>query len=418
MKPWILLPALLAAAAGTAAAGDAKSGTGTPDKPDKDDQPKGICEWLEDEPGLLYESDDNPFIQRFELEGRLHYQAAYVAGKDVNGRRFHDTYDEFRRARLGAEVEFLRFLKSEISVNLVDDRRFRDNYPYQLDWGYDTFDTLTLELDLDKALDLEWLDKLELTYGRMKVAVGEEAHQSSREIFTIERSALSDRVGGEEGRPTGAMLAIGRGDWELTIGAFSGEDDADALGGWNDGYFYYGSLEWEPKKRWRFVYDQILNDPRGIDRALGYAWASSLSGVYQDDRWGVIVNGIYGDNGGIGEGNLRSRRQGDFWGYVVMPWYWIVEDRLQLVLSYQYQESEEAEGIRLDSRYVRARHDDPLIDVDNGRGDMSHSFYAGLNYHLCGDRAKIMAGVSHTKLHARTGEVRAMSYLIAFRSYF
>ncbi len=399
-------------------AGEKDASVPKPDKPDKPAKGWDFCEWIKDDPGLLYENDESWFLNKVQIGGRFHYQASHVGGKDVNGRHFHDTYDEYRRARLETEWEFLRIFEAEINVNLVDDRRFRDSYPYDLDWGYDTFDTFTLGLDLDSAFDLKWLDKLELVYGKMKLKVGAESHQSSREILTIERSAISDRIGGDESRPTGGMIVLGKGDWDLTLGMFSGEDDADMLGGWNDGRFYYGSLEWEPADEWRFVFDQVVNNQHGFDMALGYAWVSSLSGVYEDERWGILVNGAYGDNGGADEGNVRQRRQGDFWGGVVMPWYWILEDRLQFVCAYQYQRAEEEEGIRLDSRYIRARHDDPLVDVSNGRGDRSETLYAGLNYYICDNNAKIMGGLSRTNIDTRKGEVSAWTYTIAFRTYF
>ena len=383
-----------------------------------EEKERSLCDWLTDSPGRLYDDKDSWFLNRVDIGGRFHYQAAYVGGKDINGRRFHDTYDEYRRVRLETEVEFLRFLSLETNVNLVDDRRFSDSYPQDLDWGYDTFDTFALELDLDKAFDLEWLDKLEFVYGKMKLKMGEESHQSSREILTIERSAISDKVGGNESRPTGGMLTVGKDDLELTLGMFSGEDDADLLGGWNDGRFYYGSLSWEPGDHWRLVYDHVFSSQHGRDMALGYAWAGSLAAVYEDDAWGVLVNGIYGDNGGADHGNVQRRRQGDFWGGTVMPWYWIMEDRLQFVCAFQFQGADEVEGIRLDNRYVRARHDDPLIDVDNGRGDKSLTYYAGLNYYLCGNSAKIMGGVTHTRLDTRNGEVSALSYMVAYRMYF
>ncbi|GAA5482754.1 porin [Haloferula sargassicola] len=406
------LLATAAAQAGSEPAPDAKE--------EKKPKAKGwdFCEWIQDDPGVLYEDEDSWFLNKVEIGGRFHYQAAYLGGKDINGRHFHDTYDEYRRARIESKWELARFFTAEVNVNLVDDRRFRDSYPYELDWGYDTFDTLTLELDLDKALDLDWLDKLELTYGKMKLKVGEENHQSSREILTIERSAISDRIGGDASRPTGGVLAIGKDDFDLTLGVFSGEDDADVLGSWNDGLFYYASLAWEPEDEWRFVFDQVVNDQHHRDMALGFAWVSSLSGVYEEDDWGILVNGVYGDNGGDQEGNANPRRQGDFWGGVVMPWYWILEDKLQFVCAYQYQRAQEEEGIRLDSRYIRARHDDPLIDVENGRGDRSRTLYAGLNYYICDNNAKIMGGISRTNLDTRKGEVSAWSYLIAFRTYF
>ncbi len=376
------------------------------------------CGWLADEPGLLYDNKDNPWIQQLSIGGRFHYQAAYVDGNDVRGRNFTDTYSEVRRFRLESEWDFLRYFSSEINVNLVDDRRFRSSHSDDLDWGYDSFDELSLSFDLDKALNDTFgdrpLDKIELSYGRTKLKVGAEAHQSSREIYTIERSDISDKIGGDENRTTGARLTLGEGDWDLTLGLISGEIDEEALAGWSAGQAFYGSLEWEPNKHFRVIYDHVHNNPQGDEDALGYSWVGSLSAVYETPRWGVMTNGVYGDNGSQSDPSL----EGEFWGVVVMPWTWLVEDRLQAVVRYQYQGASEAEGIRVASRYSRAYHDDLLVDDDGGYGDSQHSIYAGLNYHICGDNLKLMGGVEFSELQTRTGSLSTWSYMAGVRSYF
>lgn len=390
------------------------------EKPGKDPVNNGDwCAWLQDKPGELYSKKKNPWIQSFRIGGRFHYQAAYVDGNDVNDRDFNDTYDEYRRFRLETKTGFLEHLTLEANVNLVDDRRFRDDPDDDLDWGYDDFDEFSLEFDLGEAFGGGPFDNIRLKYGRMKLKITEEAHMSSKEIYTIERSALSDKLGGAASRPTGLTLELDKGPWELLLGVFSGEDDADFLGGWNDGEFFYGSLRWNATKRLKLRFDHVQNNQSGIDDALGYAWGSSLSAVYDDGRFGVLLNGMYGDNGGIRHnGHRQARRHGDFHGFVVMPWYWVMEDRLQAVVSYAYQGSEETEGIRLNSRYIRERHDDALVDVNNGRGDEHHSIYLGLNYHFCRDNVKVMGGVSYDRLSTPDGKVDAISYLIGLRTYF
>ena len=94
---------------------------------------------------------------------------------------------------------------------------------------------------------------------------------------------------------------------------------------------------------------------------LSYRWATSLHAVYDAGSWGVIGDLIYGDNGDS-DMTGNPNRQGDFWGVVVMPYYWIVDDQLQLVGQYQYAAAEESEGIRVNSRYGRA----------DGTGDRIH----------------------------------------------
>jgi len=304
-------------------------------------------------------------------------------------------------------------------VNLVDDRRFRkDDDSRKLDWGYDDFDSVSLGFDIGKAWGKGPFDEIAIEYGRMKLPLSEEVHQSSRHIYTIERSSLADRIGGDQSRPTGAMLGLEKDDWTVMLGVFSGEDDADFLGGWNDGEVYYTSVEWEATKEFRLLFDHAQNAQRGADDMLGYAWGTSLAGVYETDRWGTLVNFIYGDNGGASHGNDDPRRQGDFYGVIVMPWWWIMEDRLQLVFRYQFATSREIEGVRIDSRYARASHDPPDVDLDNGYGNEHHSFYLGLNFHLCGDNAKFMFGVSYEDMNARTENFDTLTYLTGFRTYF
>lgn len=382
-------------------------------KPDKD---FNLCKWLDHDPGLLFEDKKNPWISSFEIGGRFQYQAAYVDGNDVNGRDYHDAYDEYRRLRLESKTEFLKYLTAEINLNLVDDNRFRDGGHQDVSWGYDRFDEASLEFDIGKAFGDGFLDGIKLKYGRMKLKMSEEAHQSSKEIYTIERSTLSDRLGGEEGRPTGVTLELDKADWELTLGVFSGEDDADFLGGWNDGEFYYASLEWKPDDDLTFRLDYSQNDRSGADDSLGYSWAGALSAHYDKKEWGFITEAVYGDNGSAPD--LIERRQGNFTGFVVMPWYWIIEDKLQAVVRYEYGSSSELQGLQTTSRYLRAAHDDLLVDDDNGRGHQLNSIYFGLNYHFCPDKLKIMGGISYDDLDTRESNVRTMTYEVAFRAAF
>jgi hypothetical protein len=407
---------------GDVCAGDSKSPI--PEKAEKAKTKKeknsgDWCEWLSGDPGLLYETKkkENPWIQEVRIGGRFHYQAGYVEGTDVRGRDFTETHDEFRRARFETELQVLKYFHSEISVNLVDDKRFRGG-GRDLDWGFSDFDTLTLRFDYADVFPTGPFDDIEFTYGRMKLKVGEEDHESSRKIMTLERSALADKIGGDESRPTGFLAEFQKGGIEILLGIFSGEVDEQGLAGWGAGRAYYTSVSWQTTGNFRLLLDWAQNDAKGGEDALGYASVVSLGGVYEADRWGVMANLVHGDNGGVANGWTDPRRRGDFHGVVFMPWYWIVEKKFQLVFQYQYQGAGEIEGVRLGSRYVRASHMPPTTDLDNGYGNSHHAFYLGLNYHLCQHRAKIMAGVSYEEMRGRTGTLDGTSYLIGFRTYF
>jgi phosphate-selective porin len=398
------------------------------------------CVSLSNDPGLLYENKENPWFQSFRIGGRFQYQAAYLDGHDMHGRDFHDTYDEYRRLRLETKTKFLQYFTTTLDVNLVADDRFKNPPGNELDWGYDDFDTATLEFNLRKALDTTAFDSLKLVYGKMKMPMTEEQRQSSKEIYTVERSLLADKLGGDESRPTGFAIEWEKAAWRGMVGIFSGEDDADFIGGWNDGVTQFYSVTWQPDGDFHLTLDYASTHQSGSDDALGYGSAVALGSTYDKKRWGAQASLVYGDNGyGDPDDNARNRanRQGDFYGMTVMPWYWLIEDRLQLVCRFQYARAEEAEGLQLSSRYLRGRHDDPLVDVNNGRGSRYNAWYLGLNYYLCGDNAKIMAGVLYENLAASTtvkvdrprrfggdyyvpdrGTVAGFTYLIAFRTAF
>lgn len=379
------------------------------------------CTWLANDP-LTYTPPTNPLIQSFRLGGRFQYQAAYLDGSDVNGRNFHDSYDEYRRFRLETRTKFLKYLSAELDLNLVDDNRYRTPPANDLDWGYDDFDTATLEFNLGKLLTNVPLDSLKLTYGRMKIAISEEQRQSSRAIRTIERSLISDKLSGDEGRPTGFTIEAVKNDWTALLGVFSTEDDADFLGGWNDGETWFTSITWQPDGDFSLTLDHIVSQrDASEDDALGYRSATVLGSTYEKRHWGVQATAATGDNGygdPTDSRRNRAKRQGDFGGLTVTPWYWIVKDRLQAVASYQYLESQNTEGIRLSTRYLRGQHDDLLVNINGGRGDRYEAFYLGLNYFFCGDNAKIMGAVTFEQLETPAGDLEGTTWLLAFRSYF
>jgi hypothetical protein len=370
--------------------------------------PGDWCEWLQNKPGLLYKNQENPILQSFQIGGRFQYQAAYIDGNDVNDRDYNLTQDEYRRVRLETKADFLQFFSANIKLNMVNDERRSAG---TLDWGYEDFDEAVFSFDIKKAFGAGALDSLKLNYGRFKFNMTEEVHMSSKEIYTVERSAIANKLYGANNRPTGVTVDAALGKWSGTAGVFSGEDDSEFIGGWNDGQAYYLSLAHETSDEWRLVLDTVVNDEDGADDFLGYDWATAFSAVYSKDRFGAVTTLAFGENNGVGtEG-------GSFGAIMVMPYYWVIEERLQAVIQYQYAGASESEGIRTNSRYVRSENPSG-VDVNSGRGDQLHTVYAGLNYHFCGDNLKLMGGVEYTNLETPAGDVDALTWLIAFRTFF
>ncbi|MGJ8724435.1 MAG: porin [Roseibacillus sp.] len=375
-----------------------------------------FCEWWSDDPGEIYRNKKNPWIEKVQLSGKFHYQFGRVEGEDVRGTGFDHNFVEFRRARVAAEIDFLKYFELEVGINLVDDRRYRVAPENSLDWGHDTFDTVALEFNLGDALGKGPFDEIKLSYGRIKLKLSEEVHTSSNNLKAIERSNLSDLLGGAQSRPTGFTIELEKADWTAVLGVFSNEDSSDLLADWDDGVFYYGSLEWQISDEWILLLDHAQTNPTRTSNALGYNHGTSLALTYDSRRWGVTTNLIYGQNS---DDELRNPlREGDFYGGVFTPWVWVLKDRLQLVGRYHYARSEQTEGLRLQNRYVRGRHLPPTTDLDGGYGDELHSFYVGLNLHLCEDSIQLMSGVSHDLMSARTNEISATTYTFAFRTAF
>lgn len=396
-----------------------------------------FCDWLSSKPGTLYKNSDNPWFQEFQVFGRFQWQAAYLSGEDVNGYDFSGTFTEVRRFRLGAKAKFLNYFEVKANVNMADDAS-NSLAPWPggqtLGWGYEDFDEALISFDIKKAFSLGSLDGLTLKYGRHKFLISQEARESSKKLLTVERSAIANKVFNSY-RATGVTLDWAKSEWEGTFGLFSTDartragGNTEFIGGWGDGLAYYLSLAYAPTDEWKFRWDYVYNDAdftRGDDSLFGYGWATSLSAEYDAGVWGVILNGIYGDNGDASNGVLRANREGNFWGLVVMPYYWIVQDKLQGVVRYQYQGSEEDQGIRINSRYGRRNHGLAVAPATySGRGDEHHSLYVGLNYLICGHNLKVQAGLEYDWLSTpgagpggTAGEFSSLTSWFGFRSYF
>ncbi len=396
----------------------AAAGPKTPIAEDLASNPGDWCEWLQSKPGTLYKNKENPYIQEFQIEGRFQYQYGHVDGNDLNGVDYDEDYDEARRVRLGVKAKFLQYFGLKYQVNMALDTR--PSLPNgELDWGYFDMDEAYLTFDLAKAFGNTGFDKLSLVYGRQKFLFGTESHTSSTKLYTIERSALANKVYGSY-RPTGLTLKGERGAWQFAASAYSSSRDGllnKELNGWQDSYSVLFNLAYQASDELLLRGDFTYNDAeRGEDTIMAYKWALAFGAEYDADSWGVNADFIYGDNGDASNIVVPDRR-GNFYGFQVTPWMWLVEDKLQLVGQYQYQGSDNDAGIRINSRYGR-RLTGPGISNAGGRGDSHHSVYAGLNYYLCGHNTKIQAGLEYQTLDAARGDFDTLTYLLAFRMYF
>lgn len=376
-----------------------------------------FCSWWSGKP-FEYKNSANAFLQELRFEGRYQYQIGYLDGSDVNGDDFNNTFDEHRRFRLGFRTKLANYFSTKVVFNLVGDGRDGGG---DLDWGYQDFDEALVTFDLNKAVGgIGSFDSFNLTFGREKFVLSREARTSSNNLLTVERSALSNKVYGSS-RPTGFSADAKMGTWSFYGGLFA----AGREGG-NNGFLssldssmiYLSSVGYKVNNQLDLRFDAVYNDSDfGVDSEVGYRWATSVSADYNAGPWGVIGDVIIGDNGYSNNGATNKDRQDAFYGFVVMPYAWIVQDKLQGVFQYQYANSSASEGLRINSRYGRSAKNNPA-DVNSGRGDAHHSLYAGLNYYLCGHNAKFQAGVEYQTMDTPAGDFDTTTYLLAFRTNF
>ncbi len=350
------------------------------------------CETLQNI-GTLYSDKENPYLQEFKIFGRLQYQWGYTDGEDGPD-DFSGNGGELRRFRLGTSVKFLHGFKFKGNVNL-EKGGFRDTY-----FGYNNVDELYLTYSFG---EVGAFDDLSLSYGRHKYEFSQEGHTSSKRIKTVERSNIANFFY-NSARPTGVLATAERDGMSLTAGVLSTTDD-DVLAGWNDGIAYYLSGEFEVGPG-DVILDYVYNDvDASDDDIIGYEWGVSAAYVTEIANFDLVVNGLYGE----------SQAGDSIYGLVIMPSTFIIEDRLEAVARYQYAGSD-GNQVKLNSRNVR--NVAKLDGLSIAKGDKNHSFYGGLNYYLCDNNAKVMAGVEYETLDGDDVDLGATTAWVAFRMYF
>lgn len=338
--------------------------------------------------GSVYEGG---FINSVKFAGRVHLNGAFTDG-DINGVDFDDTYLELRRLRFGTKIQFLNDFTFVASADMNKDSA-RDDVSF----GYAQMWDLYLKYSFGNVASFE---DVALTYGRMKHEFTGEATVSSNEIKTVERSVISNRYYGGL-TPTGVKLSGKTGAFTAALGVFSTEADSDELSDWNHSQALYASLAYVCPCEGTLTLQLLDNDvDLGDDDRFGYDWAASLAYTNKFGNWDLLANVITGE-----ELNGDSTS-----GLVIMPSTYIVQDTLEFVARYEYGTSD-GNNLRL-SRYASA----------DGRGtgfEDRQALYAGLNYYVCGQNAKVQVGVEYETADGTTGvDADGTTLWLGFRTFF
>lgn len=415
LKNAIALPLLLAGSLAFAGPQESSKNPITPAPQNAGDW----CSWLQSSPGTIYKSDTNPFIQEVGVFGRFQYQYAIVDGKSPGSDFHYNNNGEIRRFRLGGRVKFLNYFHLWGNADMEDDRR-PEGFAREIEYT-DIWEAQLL-FNAKKAFGIENHSAFIVGYGKAELQLSEEVNTSSKKIKTIERSAIANKIFPLPNL-TGAWVDAKTGKFSYYLGIFSTDSDTE-IGNWDNGTLYTTRLAYDLTDTFgsdsaeALFYAAYSDNENAADDLVGFDWVASAALRVTQGPITYRGNLIYGEN----RDDSTANRDGSFFGAVFLPTYWIAQDRLEAVFRYQYQHAEEDQGIRLNSRYARragGTRNENIPSLASGRGDEHHNLYLGLNYYLCGDNSKIMAGVEWDHLESDNDSVyQGFTYAVAYRMYF
>ena len=360
-----------------------------------------FCQSLKDF-GKFYTNQDSPTLQSAKLFLSYQHQIGHIDGTDNSGQALDDSFEEFRRVWVGVSGKVASYWKFKVVSQVSNDR---NAYPGDYrQWGHETFRAANITFDADQFWNIDGLESLEIGYGRRTGRMADEWQRSSTMIHCLERSSFSNKLwlyDKEKGNPLATWIKWTAGKHTFDAAVFSGTYD-DYLGGWEDSKVFYGSWlgdysqgsSFDSLEYWISYYQQegLISEDR---LAGGNEWALSLVNRIENGPWAFHSTLAWGDNGD--QSNLN--REGSFGGFVLMPMYWLKDEKMKVVSRFLYQKSDLSEGLKLNSRYAPlADTRDSSIDLNSGRGDQHQGIYLGLNYYLCGENLKLVSGIQHDEL--------------------
>lgn len=324
----------------------------------------------------LYKNDNNPVLQEFSLQGRLHLQYA-TGDSDQGDYGTEDRPDEVlwgdievRRWRLGFKSKWFKQFKLDGQIDVSPN------------WDPEFYGKIY-------DLNLTWApsDAFNIGVGKYKANFFSlEQATSSNNILTFERTLLSNSL--FSGEITGIKINGKIDNLLYTLGAYAGDDQREFTE-FDAGYIFqagvgysFADLTGLEKSVVKFDY-QHSDDEGNVGGGAVFEHAFSLNSSWEQGRFSFYTDIL----GGLGRGE-----NGDVWGFHVIPAVFIF-DGLQFVARYQYA-SGDHDTLRLQSRYERLAPD----LTDGGRGDKYQAIYLGLNYYFYGHKLKLMAGTEYTDL--------------------
>ena len=338
----------------------------------------------------LYKNPDAPFLQSVSLFGRYHGQ--FYAVESAQGST--DGWDN-RRGRLGAKATFFQnfTLAGDINVftgneqpesgNVIDNERI---------------DTLTLAWQPE--------DDFQIVIGQQKPGFIYEYDVSSNRILTFERSLIVNQLAPD--KSPGISIEGTHDKFFYEFGGYSGNEFRGRLrNGFALAKIGYDLSEFSKREKMSAELYYLYNSTGTSLGAAPYRNSFSHNITVQEGPYSGVLQTVFAEGYG---------RVSDAWGVTIMPSYYLIEDKVQLVARYQLSRSRGPDGLQLQSRYEL---DAPFVS-DSGLGDRYQAGYLGLNWYIYDKKLKIMSGVECSKMNGGGdgGDFSGWTFFNGFRMHF
>ena len=312
---------------------------------------------------ILYENEDNRYIQKFALSGRLQLDSAWF---DADEGDFNDIL--WRRFRFGFKSDVFR------------------NWVVHLEGDFDLNNELGEMYNRLTDAYIGWSPADNLTIKALKQSAGFtlDGATSSKKLLTMQRNNLTNNLWFTNEYYTGLLAKGGIGpNWSYQAGVFS-SDGSDELSQFEAGYFTLASLgshfiDSSILDKGFIRVDYVYNDEDVNADTRDFSQVLSLVTQWETGPWGLWTDFS------AGKGYLG---QSDVWGMALLPFYNFTE-HIQAVLRYTYLSSKDDNGLRL------GRYENEIVE---GRGNKYNEIYGGLNIFFYGQKFKWQTGLQFTTM--------------------
>ena len=347
---------------------------------------------------VLYKDDSNHFIEEFDFTGRFQLDWFGIdSNKTKTFKQGDIDYTEIRRFRLGIDSWFLDRhlqLKATVDTSLA---AFHKQAVF-----YNRFTDLFLNYKVSDALSIR--------AGKFEPHFGFDREYSDNLHKFFERSFFDEQFFNNTGNDyvTGASVLGKIGNFGYQAAVFSNQVNKE-FGLFNGGSSELFEISYDfaktmgaDKALWAVDYMHMdLNGQSNVFNTMHNAAATYFD--YQKGRFGVVAQAGYGNG---------TTAKGDLFGFMLMPTYYIIPEKLEVIARYQHGTSDNANGITTLNRQVS--------NVGKFTGDTYDSGYVGLNYYVHGQKLKLMVGAQYDELSGGTGanaNYRGWTTLVGFRLF-